>query len=497
MTEPLQQARYAAPAETPDAPRQVHTREWRPSRRAGFALLAGLGVLALAVLIGPELSQAPPAATAAATNRPSVTPSEPTLLPEPPGAREAAQDALAALLTRLESLQARKVDSWDAAGLAKILAARAAGEAHYRAGLYSAAQREYAAAEKAIAESLMRLPEVVAEHLDAGERALRSGQPEAAARSFTAALALSPGDSAATRGLARATHWDRVLALLAEAEGHLRLGDEARAVAAYEAALSLDPDAREATLGLARIQRKSREAQFGQEMSKGYAALGRGDTRVAVQAFEAALALQPSATLAAQALAEARAADRAASLTRALTRAARAKKNESWAEAVGALEEAVRLDPVLANSGIELEEIRQRAALAKRLRSVTQELQRHADEPVESGVREAALAAGADARRVRKPGPLLLRQVAALEAALAASPVEVAFRSDGSTEVMLDGTVVLGRFEARALALKPGRYTARGRRRGYRDAQVDFIVTAADAPPVVTVRCDDASSAGR
>ena len=84
-----------------------------------------------------------------------------------------------------------------------------------------------------------------------------------------------------------------------------------------------------------------------------------------------------------------------------------------------------------------------------------------------------------------------------MDAALAASPVRVDFRSDGDTAVELSGITSLGRFNTRALGLKPGRYTALGRRRGFRDARVDFIVTAADAPPVVTVRCDDALPSGR
>lgn len=497
MSKPLQRANYAAPPETPEPTPPAPSREWRPTRRAGIAGLIGLGLLALMVVGMPVLWRAqspPPAAPSAA---PHAAPPSPALLPEPAGAREAAQDALATLLTRLEALQARQVDTWDAAGHAKIEAARVAGEAHYRAGLYSAAQREYAAAEAGIDASLALLPEVIAEHVDAGERALRSGEPEAASRAFSAALALSPEDAAATRGLARATHWDRVLALLAEAEGHLRLGDETRASAAYDAALGLDPDAREAKLGLARIQQQRRELEFTKRMSSGYASLASGDTGSAIRAFEAALALQPSALAPRQALTEARAAASAAAVERALARAARSEAGEAWADAARALEEALRLDPTLAESGLEVDRVRQRAKLAARIESATQTLLSNTDEPVDAVTRASALAARAEARSVRQPGPRLRRQLTQLDAALAARPVRVDFRSNGLTEVALGNDVSLGRFDTRAVALKPGRYTARGRRRGFRDAQVDFIVTATDAPPVVTVRCDDALPSGR
>ena len=497
MTEPLQRATYSAPPEAHSPARPAPAREWLPTRRAGLAMLTGLGVLALAVVVVPRFWRTESKSPVAASTAPRAANPPATLLPEPPGAREAAQDALAALLTRLEALQARSVETWDADGLAKIEAARATGEAHYRAGLYGAAQREYAAAEAGIDASLAHLPEVVAEHLDAGERALRSGQPEAARRAFSAALALSPADATATRGLTRATHWDRVLALLAEAEGHMRLGDEARAVAAYEAALALDPDTREATLGLERIRKRTREVEFTAQMSAGYAAMARDDIRAAIRAFETALTLQPSASAPSQALAEARAAANAAAIARALARAASAEATEAWAEATRALEEALRLDPALAGSGLNLARARQRADLAKRLQAATRKLRADSATPVDAATRTTALKALADARRIREAGPRLRRELAQLEAALAARPVRVDFRSDGDTAVELAGITSLGRFNRRALALKPGRYTAVGRRRGFRDARVDFIVTAADAPPVVTVRCDDALPSGR
>ena len=496
MAKPLQRSTYSAPPEAADPAPPPPSREWQPTRRAGIAALAGLSLLALAVMVGPTLwstrsmSPAPPS-----TGSPTVNP-PPALLPEPAGAREAAQDALAALLTRLDALQARKVETWDADGLAKIEAARAAGEAHYRAGLYGAAQREYAAAEANIDASLAHLLEVVADHLDAGERALRSGQTEVARQAFSAALELSPENAAATRGLARATHWDRVLALLTEAEGHWRLGDEARAVAAYEAALVLDPDAREASLGLERIRRNARELEFKAQMSSGYSALASGDASAAIRAFEAALKLQPLAAAPRHALAEARAAASAAAVTRTLARATQSEAAEAWTDAAHALEEALRLDPALASAGLDIAKARQRADLASRLQSATQSLRVNPTAPLEAATRAAALKARDDGRRIREPGPRLRRQLAELEAAIAVHPVRVEFRSDGDTEVALTDVTDLGRFNVRAVALKPGRYTAVGRRRGFRDAQVDFNVTAADAPPVVTVRCDDALPSG-
>jgi tetratricopeptide (TPR) repeat protein len=490
MSEILSRTPYAAPPEVPPpAPRKNHGAEWQPSRRAGLFILGGLGTFALLVLFGLPRGWEHEVPPHAAPTRSVPTPT-PQLLPEPPGAREAAQDALAGLLDRLEDLQARGVARWGEAHLGRIEAARAAGETHYRAGQYTAAQRAYAEAETAIASSLARLPVVVAEELDVAERALRSHQPERAREAFTRVLAIDPDNRDAERGVVRATHWHRVLALLTEAEGHRQRGDDARARASFDAVLALAPGTREAILGLQALQREDADKAFRAALSRGYAELARADYTAAIRDFEAARKLRPTATEPLEALASARRRAEAAAIARHLARAQIATSREAWSEAERALARALAIDPALASANLDLAGVRARATLDTRLARSLVALKD--DQALSTAGREKAHQNLAAARRIVAPGPRLKRQIADLTAALARAPMAVTLISDGRSEVTLEGQGPLGRFSTRTVSLPPGRYTAQMSRPGSPSRRIEFTVTGRGAPPVITLRDDGA-----
>jgi hypothetical protein len=61
--------------------------------------------------------------------------------------------------------------------------------------------------------------------------------------------------------------------------------------------------------------------------------------------------------------------------------------------------------------------------------------------------------------------------------------------SDNATEVTVYRVGELGTFAARELELKPGRYTAVGSRRGFRDVRETFTVLPGRENGPVTVVC--------
>lgn len=498
---PLAPARVTAPPiASGDRPASGH---WTRGLALGALAVLGLGVVAVFLWLprwvaSPPAPASPPAATATVTATLTVTASGPVgelLLPEPPEARGAAQDALAALLPQVEALRAQRVETWDAAALQQIEAALADGEQAYREQRFTAARDAYARAARLVADTTARIPDAVADALDEGERALLSQDARAAETAFARALALAPDNADAARGLRRAEAFDKVMALLNEASGYERMGDTTRAAAAYRAALQLDPAAGTARQALQRIEQARIEAAYADQMSQGFTALQAGEFATAETAFTAAARLRPAAADATNALAQTRARATAAKIEAALAAAARAERAEQWREAGARFEAARTLDPALAVATQGAARAAARARLEQRLREPLARPERLADAAV-AGEVEATLR---EARAVPQPGPRLTAQIGELASALAAArtPLEVTVQSDGETAVSIQRVGHLGQLTARKVSLLPGRYTALGTRDGYRDARVEFTVAADAAPPIITVQCREALSFGR
>ena len=72
---------------------------------------------------------------------------------------------------------------------------------------------------------------------------------------------------------------------------------------------------------------------------------------------------------------------------------------------------------------------------------------------------------------------------------LATTPIQVTLISDEETEVTVYRVGELGSFATMELALAPGRYTAVGQRRGYRDVRQTFNVLPGNDPAPITIVC--------
>ncbi|MGD9602427.1 MAG: hypothetical protein AB7Q76_13730 [Gammaproteobacteria bacterium] len=502
MHEPLSREDYRAPRPV-ELPAAAPARTGRTHASPATALMllgaAAIGVVGVFAWLPSWVERAAPArddAPTATAAVPAAAPADDTdlLLPEPPDARPAAQDALAELLPAVGALRERRIATWDPDALAAIEHDIATGERAYRERRFTAARAAYMAAAARVETAQARIPEVVRDRVDDGERALLSHDPHAAARAFALALALAPDDAAAAAGLARAETYDRVVALLNEAKGYERMQDPARAAEAYREALRLDPAAGDARQGLQRIERARADAAFTAALSRGFTALEKNDYAAAEQAFASAVKMRPQSQEAAHALAQARERATAARIERALAAAAAAERAENWPEARAQYAAALALDEALAAARDGGTRATARARLAVRLRDALAAPARLADAAAARAV-EALLA---EARAVPAPGPRLARDITALDAALTAArtPVGVTLRSDGVTDVTLLKVGRLGAFAARNLTLTPGRYTAVGTRNGYRDTRLEFTVTAG-AVVDITIQCQEALPFGR
>ena len=409
------------PAGTSALPSPVTSRPDR-SRRLVLVTAGGVALLALLVVfVLPHLVAPAPepglagAASDVAGSKTDAEPPDPLLTEEEKAAaRLDAQDALAEVLAAADAIAAREVASWNTDGWQAAQARIAAGEKAYRQQRYPAAIRAYREAKQSIEALNGELPTVIAAARADADAAFSKRDGPLAANALERVLRLAPGDPEATRALARARNLERADALVAQAQGYERLGDLAQAKVAFEAALKLDPEEPTARKALARLAAAAAVEDFAGALSTGHSALAAGDPETAVAAFQRARKLQPDNAEAARALAQAQERQASARLERALASATRMEAAERWDAAAAALAEALSVDREMDALRPRLERARTRAALSSALERALGAKASLAD----AGPRAEAEATLARAKSVATPGPRLVRQIRALEAAL-------------------------------------------------------------------------------
>jgi tetratricopeptide (TPR) repeat protein len=401
--------------------------------------------------------------------------------------RRGAETALERLLPMLESLEAKGVAKWGGDDYATAQARAETGDSHLSAGEYVEAEREYAEAVGALENLNTRSIDVMQEALAAGHQALADGDASAATAAFGLATAIAPGDVTATMGLRRAEVLDEVLALIDSGARSERAEELAEAERIFERAAALDPLSLVAQESLARIQSRIGDAVFSGFMSRGLAALNRGEWEVARQAFEQAANERPGSSQAAQGLVQVEAARKLEQIAEHKQRAIRLESTEQWEAGAERYESVLGLDSTIEFAQQGAERCRMRADLAARLDFHLTHPERLSSDDV---FEEADRLLG-EAFAVEPAGPRHRDQVQRLEQLLAVAETRVRVRleSDNLTEVVVYRVGRLGTFLQQELELRPGTYTVVGSRQGYRDVRQQLVVVAGEEPEPLEVRC--------
>jgi tetratricopeptide (TPR) repeat protein len=224
-------------------------------------------------------------------------------------------------------------------------------------------------------------------------------------------------------------------------------------------------------------------------MSVGLTALQRGDHAAALEAFTVAESLAPTSVQAAEGRARAEQGLRLDAIAGHRERALAAEAAEDWDAAGREYESVLQLDPTIRFAQEGKSRALERAELARRLNFHISRPERLATE----GVLEDAATLVERAETVRPAGPVLSEQIGQLQrlVTLYETPVRIQLQSDSLTEVSIHRVGHLGRFDRRTLDLRPGTYTAVGRREGYRDVRRQFKVIPGTAAEPLVVRCEE------
>jgi len=403
-------------------------------------------------------------------------------------ARNRADRALGELLTKLEVLELRGVERWGGQDYAAARAAYEQGDEAYLAKDYRRAETLYREASAGLDGLIARVDSEFERALAAGEAALEAEDVTTARRQFELALAITPDNEAAGRGLARAETLLEVIDLTDEAEAFERRGELTAAAERFRAATELDPYYDRAAAGLARVRAALERRRFEERMTAGFEALQAERFDAARQAFEAARALRPSSQEPGDGLLQVEQAVRLRTIERLTNEAEREEAAEDWQAALATWGEILEQD---AN----LDFAREGRVRARRRLALDRQLEGWIANPDPLSEPATLRRASTVLTELVKMdgGPRLESQRRELARLLkrAATPLEVQFVSDGQTEVTVFRVGRLGTFERRELELRPGSYTVMGSRVGYRDVRIDFRVAPEIELEPIVVRCEE------
>lgn len=462
----------------------------------GLALVVLVGIIAtygLSALRGDrqtpqaQLETATVPASAAAEVTAVPAPAAPAL-PETTGSRAAADALVADVIDLLARLEARGVTRWGGAALATGRERYSEGDRAYLAADFAAAVQRYSDAKRILEPLTQGIDQRFEKALRDADAAMLARDANAARAAFELALAITPGNGVATRGIERAANLDAVLAKMAEGRVAERAGELTVALARYRDALDLDDLWQPAIDARDRINNAIAADAFAADMSRGLSAMEAGDFSAARAAFNAAARLRPGDPAPKDALQDLGLSERLERIRGLRVQAEAAAAAEEWGLSKQRYEDILEIDDSLdvARAGVIL--AADRIALMGKITTTL----RYPDALSDTAALKEASALLTQASAVEPRGQKLAQRIDELTALLTkvALPLPVELRSDGMTSVTLLKVERLGEFDVTEVRLRPGLYTLVGTRRGYVDTRRQFRVVAGQAQQPVYIACE-------
>jgi tetratricopeptide (TPR) repeat protein len=440
----------------------------------------------------PSAAPADPADAATGPDGEGQQPGERTRASDP--AREAelkaaTDESLGDLLSRMQRLQYRGIEHWGGQSYLNALDVYEQGDRAYLSKDYKTAGDRYRQAAQMLEPFFDRIDDVFAEAMQGAREAFAAGDHAEAVRLYDLAVTITPGNTEAEQGLARARNLASVLNLVDQALGFENDLDLQAARLAFEKALELDPAWQPAVTGLERVTAAIRERSFEQRMTEGLDALAAGNYPTARAAFNAAKALKPDSRQPLDGLLQVDQEVRLANIRRLEQEAAALESNEEWQAAIAKYAEISEIDSDLQFVRDGLARSRERAAIHERLQTFISD----PDSLSAPATMRSATQLLLQVTTMNPTGPRLEDQKNELSRLLkrAATPLTVRLVSDNATEVAIYRVGKLGTFTTQEVALPPGAYVATGSRMGFRDVRLEFrVAPEIELEPIVIV-CEE------
>lgn len=455
------------------------------------AVFFGLPKLVEKNAIQPQSTPIAGAINADSTNRTRASPYSDA---EAAKQRRKVQEVLQEILNLQEDLEERKVEKWASTAHAQSRALNAEADAIYRRGRYQQALDKYQQALNILKNLRASIPSRIEDYLAAGNLALNNGDAPAANDNFDTVLDISVDHPRGTKGKERARQLPRVWENFTRAEGYFKDGDLDKSQRALTQALALDPLTEPAIALLAKVESAILERDYNNAMSDGYTALTKDNFARAQQLFLQAQKLKPKARDPAAALAQASSGLTQKRVDHLFNLAGKLEQQEQWHSAADNYRKLLAVDPSLVPAITGKARAEARAQLDDALQALLAD-------PLSLSQRNRSRYARkvlADAQQLKADTPRVTNQIKQLQKSLdqALTPVPVYLKSDTFTEVSIFHVGNLGSFKEREIKIKPGRYTAVGTRKGYRDVRKELVITPTDAPVILSIRCEERITTG-
>ena len=400
-----------------------------------------------------------------------------------------AKQSYDAILLKIKDLELAR--SLAPGSLEAAFEAAGAGRQLLNDGNFAGAKKVFDGGFAELKKAEQALANHVRDNLLAGQKALSTGEKDAAKKAFEAALEKSPGNEVATQGLKRAENIDRVYALLQQGEKLEKDARYAEAAESYKKAFALDSFSAAAQEGQARAARLEKETKFAASKTAADNAVKAKDWAKAITEYQAALKVYPQKTDVQALLKSAKENAHRDAVQKALAKGFAYEKAFQWREARDAYHETLQLEPDQA----EAKEGYTRAGTVIRALLQYERYIEAAEQLANTAKFQEAIRRFNEAMAVKPSYLVNSDRVQQLHALLMAQnkPVDVTFKSDGNTWVSIQNYKQPEKIDTKVIKMLPGDYEVVGRRKGYRDVNMLLQVRNGTTPPVVTVACSVSS----
>jgi hypothetical protein len=325
--------------------------------------------------------------------------------------------------------------------------------------------------------------------LQAGLKALNSGDGEAAKEHLILAQALRPNDSFIARQLERAEVINQVFTHYKQGLDFEQQGLYASARVEYQKALDLDPDSVNINARLQDLNQNLNPELFEKALAEGLKALTNGNGDAAVELLGKATAIMPADEQARSALVEARELQRRQNVERLISTGQQALENSQWEPARIAFQEALDYEPSSQDSQRGLAEANEQIAREEQLKQLLHE----AEIFERNGEFDKALIVLREGHQLADPAGVVSEKIGLLEGILEeqSKPQTVKIISDGQTDIEIHKVGKFNPARQLELDLRPGEYTIIGSRLMYRDVRYTLNIEVGEQTESLEVICRD------
>ena len=361
------------------------------------------------------------------------------------------------------------------------------GDRLYYAGDFAAAQEQYEAARKKIAELIASTEMTFDAQIQQALLELNDLNHEPARTAITNALRLKPDSYDAKNIAARVDALPQIIDLLRTAKNHELSERFTEALETYQGVKSADPLTKDIDLLITQTQAQLKNTKAQELLTQGFAFLDKSDFESARTAFQKALTIDSANQTAIAGLEQIALNKDLFIIKEKNILGEKALDQGHWEEAKIAYEQILEIDPNIQVA------IKGKAIAADHER-LERLLSNIAAEPFKLSSEKLFL----EAKMILKDSEALnykndklaslIEQITGL-IEIYSQPINLTLLSDNATDILISNIGRLGKFTKKIISVRPGRYTIRGNQVGCKDIYRTIDVLP-DAGPI-SVMCEE------